>query len=376
MQTAAYYFPNFHVDPLNEAVHGPGWTEWELMKCARPRYPGHDQPKVPLWGYGDEADPAVMAQKIEAAADHGLDAFIFDWYWYDQPFLERALTQGYLQAPNRDRLKFALMWANHDWRNFHPASRTQPYPVSHVVKTTLATVGQVWDYIIDNFMLRPEYWRVDGKPYFSLYAMNRFIIQMGGVQAAAEAIALLREKACRAGLPGVYISTIWFDVLEGHPNCSECPQTDWFHKIGIDCYTSYNNTNINKAWFTENMQVDYDANSQAYLQMCRKAISTLPAPYYPVLTVGWDSSPRTVQSEVYECNKVGYPYIPFMVSTPESFGRAIDDTLALLAEQPENRRLLFINAWNEWTEGSYLEPDTKYGMAFLQELKKRLSARA
>ena len=195
MQTAAYYFPNFHVDPLNEAVHGPGWTEWELMKCAHPRFPGHEQPKVPLWGYGDEAAPEVMAQKIDAAADHGVDAFIFDWYWYGQPFLERALTSGYLRAPNRNRLKFALMWANHDWRNFHPASRTQPYPVSHIVKTNLSTVGEVWDYIIANFLTREEYWRVDGKPYFSIYAMNRFIIQMGGIQAAAEAIAGLVSDA-------------------------------------------------------------------------------------------------------------------------------------------------------------------------------------
>jgi hypothetical protein len=202
--------------------------------------------------------------------------------------------------------------------------------------------------------------------------MNRFIIQMGGVQAAAEAIALLREKAVAAGLPGVYVSTIWFDVLEGHPNCSECPQTDWFHKIGIDCYTSYNNSCINDAWFHENLFVDYDANSRAYLDICRKAIETLPAPYYPVLTMGWDSSPRTVQSEIYEC-KTGYPYLPFMVPTPESFGRAVDDTLALLAEQPESRRIMFINAWNEWTEGSYLEPDTKYGMAFLAALKHRLT---
>ena len=63
-QTAAYYFPNYHIDPRNEKIHGTGWTEWELMKCARPRFPGHAQPKVPLWGYQDEADPAVMAQKI------------------------------------------------------------------------------------------------------------------------------------------------------------------------------------------------------------------------------------------------------------------------------------------------------------------------
>ena len=77
---------------------------------------GHELfPKVPLWGYTDEADPAAMAQKIDAAADHGVDAFIFDWYWYeDGPYLERALEEGFLGAANNERLKFSLMWADHD----------------------------------------------------------------------------------------------------------------------------------------------------------------------------------------------------------------------------------------------------------------------
>ena len=66
IQTAVYYFPNYHADPRNEAVHGKGWTEWELMKQAHPRFEGHDQPKIPLWGYEDEADPAVMARKIDS----------------------------------------------------------------------------------------------------------------------------------------------------------------------------------------------------------------------------------------------------------------------------------------------------------------------
>ena len=64
MDIAAYYFPNYHADKRNEEYRGPGWTEWELMKCARPRFEGHRQPKVPVWGYEDEADPQVMAKKL------------------------------------------------------------------------------------------------------------------------------------------------------------------------------------------------------------------------------------------------------------------------------------------------------------------------
>ena len=71
---AAYYFGNYHPgDARNARQKGPDWTEWKLVREAKPRFPGHRQPRVPLWGYGDESDPAVMARKIDAAADHGVD---------------------------------------------------------------------------------------------------------------------------------------------------------------------------------------------------------------------------------------------------------------------------------------------------------------
>ena len=79
----SYYFPNWHVDPRNETIHGKGWTEWRVTHYATPRFEGHKQPKQPLRGYEDEADPAVMERKIADAVSHGIDAFIFDWYYFE-----------------------------------------------------------------------------------------------------------------------------------------------------------------------------------------------------------------------------------------------------------------------------------------------------
>ncbi len=369
IQTAVYYFPNYHVDPRNEVIHGKGWTEWEVLKCARPRFEGHDQPKAPLWGYEDEADPKVMAKKIAAAADYGVDAFIFDWYWYEGPFLERALNEGFLKSANIDRLKFALMWANHDWRNVHPCNRCSAREINFPWTTTYDTVGYVWDYIIENYLTHPQYWRVDGLPYFSIYAMNRFIGQMGGVEAAAEVIELLREKARKAGLPGVHVNAVWHDILDNGSTHYVCPQTDWVDRIKLNSYTSYNNVCINRKWTDQFPRVDYNAIVDDYADICRKAMSTLPGTYYPVITTGWDSSPRTVQSEVYD-RKPGYPYLPVMEPTPERFAYAVNKALECLAERPANEKIMFINAWNEWTEGSYLEPDVKNGSVFLEILKK------
>lgn len=373
IQTAVYYFPNYHVDPRNEAVHGRGWTEWELMKVARPRFEGHDQPKIPLWGYEDEADPAVMAKKIDVAVEHGVDAFVFDWYWYEGPYLERCLKEGFLGAPNNDKMKFALMWANHDWKNFHPGGRdTKNYPINFPWSTRRETVGYVWDYIIENFMTKPNYWRVDGLPYFSIYAVNRFIGQMGGVEATAEVLSEFREKAVKAGLPGIHIGGIWFDVLDSHPAYSECPQADWANKLGFSSYTSYNNCCTTDEWFRNFPHIDYDKAAEEYYQIARKAMTTLPAPYHPVVTAGWDSTPRCTQSEVYD-EKPSYPYLGVMQPTPEKFRKAVAETVKILKEYAADNPIFFINAWNEWTEGSYLEPDTRFGMAVLENLKKELA---
>lgn len=367
LQIAAYYFPNWHPEPRNIPVHGENWTEWELMKVARPRFQGHDQPKIPLWGYEDESQPDVMLKKIHAARRHGIDAFVFDWFHYaGKPYLEGALDRGFLGVPDRCGLKFALMWANHDWYNFHPGIRTGDYPMVFRWDATPETIGTVWDNLIARFFRHPDYWTVDGEPYFSIYAVNRFIIQMGGVEGTARVLELLRKKARAAGLPGVHVNAIWFDNLDRDPQ-SVCPQREWHTKIGFSSYTSYN---VPMFTMPERPfpRLGHRAAFDFYLPLARRAMNTLPAPYYPVVTMGWDSSPRTIQSDVY--NNGPYPWLPVMEPTPELFGGELRDAAALLDGRPEAQRILFVNAWNEWTEGSYLEPDQRHGFAFLDEVAK------
>src|ERR1041385_4460439 len=133
-------------------MKGKDWSEWELVKAAKPRFTGHQQPKVPLWGYEDESDPKVMARKIDAAADHGIDAFIFDWYWYnDGPFLERGLDRGFLATANNRRLRFALMWANHDWIDIHPKTLGTPDRLLYPGQITPETWETMTDYIVHHY---------------------------------------------------------------------------------------------------------------------------------------------------------------------------------------------------------------------------------
>lgn len=370
MQTAVYYFPNFHVDPRNEAVHGKGWTEWELMKHAGPRFPGHMQPKIPAWGYEDEADPAVMARKIDAAADHGFDAFIFDWYWYEGPFLERALNEGFLGAPNRGRMKFALMWANHDWKNFHPGNRdTANYKITFPWTTRRDTIPYVWDYLIEHYLTQPNYWKIDGKPYFSIYAISRFIAQMGGVEDAAEVLADFRARAKAAGLPGLHLNAVGLDMLDRSPQSAA--RHDQVVKAGFDSCTSYNCVCLSEKWMQEFPRVDFQEMADDYIEVAKKTMRALPFPFYPVITTGWDPSPRTIQSEVYDPTPC-YPWMAVMESSPEKLVDATRKTAELLMTRPADERIMFFNAWNEWTEGSYLEPDNFYGMKMLEAIRDAL----
>ena len=113
---AAYIWPSCHDDPMGREVLWPDGTgEWEIIKKGNPRFPGHYQPKVPLWGYELDNDPKVMERWIDLATDHGVNTFIFDWYWFNNgPFLESCLNDGFLKAPNNRKMNFYIMWADHD----------------------------------------------------------------------------------------------------------------------------------------------------------------------------------------------------------------------------------------------------------------------
>ncbi len=371
IEVAAYYFPNYHVDPRNEAVHGSGWTEWELVRRAEPRFPGHCQPRVPAWGYEDEADPAVMQRKIDAAADHGIDAFIFDWYWYDHgPFLARGLEQGFLGAPNQERLKFALMWANHDWIDIHPARLDEclkgDYRLLYPGQVTPRTFEAVTDYVIEHYFRRPNYWKIAGAPYFSFYDLPCLIRSFGDVEGARQALARFREKTRRAGFPDLHLNQVLWNlgILPGE-RAVRAPG-ELLPALGFNSFTSY--VWIHHVPMPSFPETDYGWVAGQYLEYWAKIVAAVPLPYFPNASVGWDSSPRTTQSETFI--NAGYPFTPCLKdNTPQRFKEALVSIRQRL-ESARGPRILTVNAWNEWTEGSYLEPDTRHGMAYLEAIRE------
>ena len=364
---ASYYFGNYHPgDSRNTKNKGPEWSEWELIKAAKPRFPGHQQPKVPLWGYGDESDPKVMAQKIDAAADHGIDAFIFDWYYYnDGPFLERPIDIGFLKAPNNNRIKFAFMWANHDWEEIQPYKRGTPRKLLFPGPVTPEAFDKIGDRLIKEYFSHPSYWRIDGKPYFSFYDLTSLLKSFGSVEATRAALDKFRAKATTAGFPGLHLNAVvWGNAILPSEKVPADP-VKLVKDLGFDSVTSY-------VWIHHcalpQLQTDYNQARDGYFRYWDGAKDKFGVPYFPNVTMGWDPSPRAHQDDAY--GNFGYPFTNTISgNTPERFKEALELTKKRLLANPSGPRILNINCWNEWTEGSHLEPDTVNGMRYLEAVR-------
>ena len=367
-RVGCYYFPNYHVDPRNEKVHGPGWTEWQLVRHATSRFPGHQQPKVPVWGYEDESRPEVMGKKIDAAVDHGIDHFIFDWYHSeDGPFLERCLEQGFLKARNVGRMDFGLMWANHDWCNVHPMARTFGKELLYPGRVSPKMFRFITDLITERYFLHPSYLKIDGCPYFSIYDLAKFVEIHGSVEATRKAIDQFRERVRAAGFPNLHFNVVAWGkpVLPGEKVIRDLPQL--VAALGFDSVTSYvwiHHVELDQTPFTPFQKV-----LEKYLQVWNRMEEEYDIPYFPNLTMGWDNSPRTLQSDIWE----PLPESTFSNclggNTPEAFQRALEIYRERLSRR-SGPNLFSINAWNEWTEGSYLEPDQVTGMGYLEAIAK------
>lgn len=372
IETAAYYFPNYHADARNERLYGDGWSEWELIKRAEPRFAGHDQPKIPLWGYGEETEICEMCRKIDAAADHSINAFIFDWYWYnDGPFLQRALEEGFLQAPNNERMKFAIMWANHDWIDIHPA-KIDTVDVERSAKllypgaVTESTFETIMDHCIETYFKHPSYWLLDGCPYFSIYELTKLMAGFGCERKTRVMLDRFREKVRLAGFPDLHLNAIVWNnpILPGEQTPTDSNRL--VRSLGFDSVNSY--IWIHHATLPDFPANDYSVMGDQYFDYWDKAQAECPLPYYPNLTMGWDPSPRTVQSDRYL--RRGYPFTPIITgNTPAAFETAAQKIHDRMADLDLPHPFVTINAWNEWTEGSYLEPDNKNGYAYLKAIR-------
>lgn len=362
IDVAAIYFPGYHRDMHYDAWFGEGWNEWKLLFEAPIRFPDQYLFK-PEWGPFDEADPKWMERQVALAADHGINVFIFDWYWYSGvKILYRPLEEGFLKAGNRNRLKYALMWANHSWHNYFPVPLDRPMHQLIPIRHSPEDFKRVMDECIKLHFRQPNYWRVGGGPYFSVFDSDTFVHQLGGPEKTREIINQARKDVEAAGLGRLHLASF----------SSDPKLIPMLREAGFDSITRYNIANSSKAKLPEHPLDDYIDVMEQH-EIIWKNMDTGVLPYAPTVTVGWDPSPRWVKETPWPPPNKGYPYGTLVINnTPERFGELVRKALKQAQSAQLRPPAIMINAWNEWTEGGVLLPDVKYKTRYLEELKKAL----
>jgi hypothetical protein len=362
-EVMAVYYPHWHNYDHGSTWKGEGWTEWEGMKAAIPRFPGHQQPKKSVWGYFDESDPTWVAREIDLAADHGITVFLYDWYWYSGVrTMEEALEQGFLCATNRGRMKFALMWANHDRRDQFCPEFGKPRTVWMPSRHSPRDLQRLIDYCSEHYFRQPNYWRVNGSSFFSIFQAEEFVKQLGGPEKTRALFQEMNARLHKAGLPPMH-----WNAMVASPAA-----TIVMEQAGFSSTSRYNINTARKVGpdFTERYEDLMDAHRAHWEKM-----SAAPLVNLPVVTMGWDSTPRCRADVPWPFPKPEYPYTPVVVgNTPERFEQLLRDAARHVERDPRKPFGILINAWNEWTEGAYLLPEERTGTAYLEAIKRTFGA--
>lgn len=341
---AAYIWPSYHYESRLAHFWPENDGEWYTVRRGTPRFPGHDMPRIPLLGCQDEASPEVMAQHAALALDHGINTFIVDWYWYDgQACLERQLNDGLIPALKESPVKFYLMWANHDANQLWDMHTDDDSPLLWTGQVSREVLEPMFERIIDRYFSLDSYYLIGSAPVFSIFDYPNFVNGLGGLDEARRAMDWMRERCAARGFSGVHFQAI----ARAWAHADMPPE-----RLGFDSATCY--------------QFCMHAGGEGdYVPWAESAMKRWPefesayGLYFPHASVGWDDTHRHPGKKTAVINH-----------NPASFEACLWRAKAWLDARPGQHRLVTLNSWNEWTEGSYLLPDLRWGYEMLRSVKR------
>lgn len=346
IKTLAFYLPQFHTFPENDAWWGKGFTEWTNTKKSQPRFKGHYQPRIPHSdiGYYDLSRPEGIEQQVRLAKQHKVYGFCFYYYWFSGKKLMEKPLDILMKRPDLD-IHFCICWANENFTKVwdgsdHEILMEQKYEE----KDPAAFIADLKRYMSD-----PRYIRVDGKPVLMIY-------NMGSIPKLRSTIKAWRREAKEQGIGEILI---WM--------CRTANNTATVLNVNrfVDAEVEFPPHGMWWKAITEQNMADKDAHIFDYQKLTdvlterldREKIRTNKKIYHTCM-MGWDNSCR---------RKTGWTvYHRYSLN---AFSKWLKAAVAATRKQnSEEERFLFINAWNEWGEGTYLEPDEKYGYANINTL--------
>lgn len=365
---AAFIWPSYTGDEPRTRIFWPeGYGEWQTVKAMTDKgYDGCRWPRIPTWGYVNEADSHVMEMQIDCAVSYGVNVFIYDWYWYDnRPFLENCLNDGFLKARNNKDMKFMLMWANHDATHLWD-KRNSDNDLSTVIwkgTVTPEIFSNICDRTIEKYFSKENYYMIDGCPVYMIFEIDNFIRSFGTTQECKKGLDEFRRKTVEAGFKGLHFQVVhwWgrrYHWLDDNDECKGVNSFELYDYLGIDSVTNYN-------WGgCAHFDGEYSDVTNEYLENLVSESEKMNVPYYPNISVGWDNNVRF------------HNFMPGVVKNnpPELFKIACEKVKDF-ADDSLNKGIMrapfiTVNSWNEWTETSYLQPDDLYGYGYLEAIKE------
>ena len=355
MKYISFYLPQFHEIPENNEWWGKGFTEWTNTKKARPLFKGHEQPKTPLnENYYDLNLVETMEWQVSIAKKHGIYGFCFYHYWFNgKRLLEKPLI-NYLNNKHID-FPFCLSWANEPWtRSWDGGEKDILMPQSYGdAKEWKQHFECLYEYFVD-----PRYIRMDNKPVLLIYRPS-------SIANCAKMLKFLNELALSKGLKGIYfIETIGgFDnkFIDGFQASVEFePMYTIYRALPFKAkHLSYRiirklgiKMGIDPQLFL--YKVDYD---EIWNYITNRKIKQRRTKHFLGSFVSWDNTARKKEAGLVVKN-----------SSVEKFLKY--NKLQIERSKKIDSEFIFINAWNEWAEGTYLEPDTLNGYGYLEALGK------
>jgi hypothetical protein len=355
MRTAAYVYTGWHPVPERDRAFHAGFTEWDLVRACRPRFPGHAQPKVPLLGEYDDRDPAQVEARIRLAVEHGVDAFVFGVFWCrGKRVFEAGLDEGFLGSALGRTAPFACMWANRMPRRVLPVPPEAPtITADRLVPSDVDDFVRFVAMLAERYFVRPNYVTVAGRSYLSIFDSTFFVKELG-VEHARTAVSAARRWLAAHGHRDLHLAAI-------EPNAEYLPLV---REVGFDSVTHYV---LLPDWKGPFLQ-DYRTYAQRRAGEWAHFAAASGLPYMPSVAPGWDASPRGADFGASRPDK--YPWSPVVVGEhPELFHDALRLAHAFRSPVGIDEPLVFVASLNEWSEGHYLEPDERFGTGWLEAVR-------
>ena len=345
VKTIAFYLPQFHPIPENDEWWGKGFTEWTNVTKAQPLFEGHYQPHLPLdLGFYDLRNPKTMEQQVEMAKSFGIQGFCFYNYWFDgKRLLEKPLDM-FLQHPEWD-INFCLCWANENWtRQWDGMNDQVLIAQNHSPEDDIGFIKDITKYIDD-----PRYITIHGKPLLVIYRPQLF----PNIKVSV--------KRWRKFYKDNYNKELYLTMVQTFGKFDP-------NEFDFDAAIEFPPHNVSPKKITSDFKLTNFTgkifDTRSIIKNARNKLKKADYEIFRGVMLNWDNTARK--------GLMGNIYLHNTPSVYESWlSEAFNDTLKHKTD--DSKKLVFINAWNEWAEGTHLEPDQKYGYSYLNATKRSIN---